>query len=237
MYIDIHTHILPNVDDGSKSLSESLSLLQMLKNQGVNAAILTPHFYPALETSLEEYKERIDPKFEAFKEAAKDKFPEIYLGYEVHYFHGIATHADISGLCLGGSKYMLIELPYRRISSRTVNSIIELNLSRGIIPILAHIERYRKYEHFDRLLSLISEGYALGQINAYSLLHFKTRRFTRNLIKKGYVSFIASDTHSVEKIPPRIDEALAYVEKKLGKKTSDEIKRNHEDLYIKISRK
>ena len=237
MYIDIHTHILPGVDDGSKSVTESLTLLELLKKQGVNAALLTPHFYPALESSLEEYKERIVPKFDAFKEAAKGKYPELYLGYEVHYFHGIATFADVSSLCLGDSKYMLVELPYRRISSRTVNSIIELNLSRGITPILAHIERYRKYEHFDRLLSLISEGYALGQINAYSLLHFKTRRFTRNLIKKGYVSFIASDTHSVEKIPPRIGEALAYVEKKLGKKTSNEIRRNHEELYSKILRK
>lgn len=237
MYIDFHTHILPCVDDGSKSFEESVNLLKKLKSQNVNAAALSPHFYPALESSIEEYKERIVPTFERFKEAVKDIYPELYLGCEVHYYHGLASLSNIEELCIAGTKYMLLELPYRRISSRTYENVIELNLNRGITPILAHIERYRNFEHYDRLLSLIEEGYALGQINAYSLLKFKSRRFTRNLIKKGYVSFIASDTHSIDKIPPRIDEALAYVEKKLGRKTVNTVKSNHIELYNEISRK
>ena len=236
MYIDFHAHILPGVDDGAKTFDEAVKLLKSLESQGVKAVSLSPHFFPALESSLEEYKERIIPKFEAFREAVKDICPELYLGYEVHYFSGLAATVGIKDLCIANTKYMLLELPYRRISTRTINNIIELNLSRGITPILAHIERYRKFECYDRLLSLIEDGYALGQINAYSLLKFKSRRATLKLIKDGYVSFIASDTHSIDKIPPRIEEALSFIEKKLGKETANTIKNNHDSLYKEISK-
>lgn len=237
MYIDFHTHILPAVDDGAKSFEESLKMLKMLKAQGVDAAALSPHFYPSLESSVEEYRERIVPVFEKFKEAVKDIYPELFLGCEVHLFHGISTFSALESLCIGESKYILIELPYRRISSKTVDDIIDLALSRKVVPILAHIERYRKYENYDRLLSLISEGYALGQINAYSLLRFKSRHAACRLIKDGYVSFIASDAHSADNNPPRIDEALRFVEKKFGVEVANKIKQNHNALYSELLRK
>ncbi len=234
MYIDIHAHILPNVDDGSKSMEESLSMLRMLKKQGVDAVALSPHFYPASETSVEEYKERTLAAYNRLCEAAKDFFPELYLGCEVYLFHGIATFENIQSLCIHNSKYILIELPYRSISSKTVNDIIELNLSRGLTPILAHIERYRHFEGFDRILSLISDGYALGQMNAYAPLRFKTRRIARRLIKDGYISFIASDSHSQDKNPPRIGEALKIIENKIGRSFSQKLRQNSEDILNEI---
>ena len=117
---------------------------------------------------------------------------------------------------MGNSKYILVELPYRSISSRIINEITELNLNRGLTVVLAHIERYQKFDGYDALLKLISDGFALGQVNAYSFLHLRTRRKVLNLVKNGYVSFIASDCHSAEHNPPRINEAFAVILKKLG---------------------
>lgn len=234
MYIDIHSHILPNVDDGSKSISESLRMLEMLKKQGVDTVTLTPHFYPAAELTVSEYKERVLSSYNRLKEAASGICENLFLGSEVYLFHGIATFSDIRELCINSSEYILVELPYRRISSRTVDDIIELNLSRGLTPILAHIERYSRFENYERLLSLISDGYALGQINAYSLLHFKTRRTACKLIKDGYVHLIASDAHSADENPPRIGEGLHFVEKKLGRSYAERLKSNCDNIYNKI---
>lgn len=234
MYIDIHSHILPNVDDGSKSIEESLAMLKMLKKQDVSAVVLSPHFYPSAETSVEEYKDRTISSYKKLCNAAKDIFPELYLGSEVYYFSGMAMFENIKDLCIHNSKYILIELPYRKVSSRTVNDIIELNLSRGLVPILAHIERYRHFEGFNRILSLISNGYALGQMNAYTPLNFKTRRIAHKLIKGGYISFIASDSHSQDKNPPRIRESLSFIEKKIGRSFAENLRKNSFDILNEI---
>ncbi len=234
MYIDLHTHILPNVDDGSKSIEESLEMLKMLKKQGVGAVVLSPHFYPYSETSIEGYKARTVSSYEKLCKAAKDIFPELYLGSEVYYFRGIALFENIKSLCIHNSKYILIELPYGAISQKTVNDIIELNLNCGLTPILAHIERYRHFKGFEHILSLISDGYALGQMNAYTPLHFKTRRIARKLIKGGYISFIASDSHSQNNNPPRIGESLSYIERKIGQGFAAQLRQNSFDILNEI---
>ena len=84
------------------------------------------------------------------------------------------------------------------------------------------------------VLSTIDDGFALGQVNAYSLLEFKPRRATVKLIKDGFVSFVASDCHSSDEIPPRISEALRRIEKKCGKQKLEEIVANSQNLYNKI---
>ena len=234
MYIDIHAHILPAVDDGAKNIDESLSLLKMLKAQNVGAVAASPHFYPRRENSVSEYKERILSAYQQLLKQKSDDMPEIYLGSEIHYFKGISLFSDIDKLCIGNSKYILIELPYRNISASMINEVVELNLNQELIPILAHIERYRGFQGFEQILKLISDGFALGQVNAYSLLEFKSRRFTIKLIKAGFVSFIASDCHSVDGFPPRIDEALKKIDKKCGSSVLETLKQNSQDLYNKI---
>ncbi len=234
MYIDIHAHILPAVDDGARNIDESLSLLKMLKKQNVDAVAVSPHFYPRRENSVSEYKARITAAYEHLLAKKSEDLPEVYLGSEVHFFKGISSFADIKQLCIGSSDYILIELPYKRISSAMANEIAELYLNHKLTPILAHIERYRKFEGYPHVLNLIESGFALGQVNAYSLLRFKTRRATLKLIKDGYANFIASDCHSTDKIPPRIDEALRLVNKKLGVETFKRLTANCKDLYKKI---
>ncbi len=234
MYIDIHAHILPSVDDGAKSTEEALQLLRMLKSQNTRAVSLSPHFYPATETSLEEYKSRINSSFEKLKAAKSDDLPELYLGSEVHYFNGISTFSEIDKLCMGNSHYILVELPYRAITARTLNEITELNLNRGLGVILAHIERYRRFDGYDALLKLISDGFAIGQVNAYSFLHMRTRRKALSLVKEGYVGLIASDCHSAEHNPPRIEEAISVIRKKLGNSYVHKLQVCSEKLYEEI---
>ncbi len=234
MYIDIHAHILPAVDDGAKNIDESLSLLKMLKSQKVGAVAVSPHFYPRRENSIAEYKERILNSYHRLISQKSDDLPEIYLGSEIHFFKGISRFSDISELCIGKSNYILIEFPYRAITPSMANEIAELNLNHGIIPILAHIERYRSFEGFEHILKLIDDGFALGQVNAYSLLELKARRATIRLIRDGFVSFVASDCHSVDEIPPQIEAALGRISKKCGEEKLKELLKNNQELYNKI---
>ncbi len=233
MYIDIHTHILPNVDDGAKSMQESLDILRTLKRRGVDAVALTPHFYPHSEDSIRDYKARIDERFCEIKKELSSDIPELFLGSEVFTFDGISGMEEIKGLCIGNSNYAIVELSYSKITSKTVEDVISLNLKFGIVPILAHIERYVDFDNFKEMISLIVDGYALGQVNADSLLHFKTRKDTLGLIYNGFVNFIASDTHSL-KLMPDIKEALNVVRRKLGQGYVQKIEDSFDMLYSKI---
>ncbi len=233
MYIDIHTHILPNVDDGAKSMNEALEILRTLKRRGIEAVALTPHFYPHSENSIHDYKARIDERFCEIKKELSPDIPELFLGSEVFTFDGISGMEEVKNLCIGNSNHAIIELPYSKITSKTVEDIISLNLKFGIVPILAHIERYSRFDNFREVLALISDGYAKGQVNADSLLHFKTRRDALGLIHGGFVHFIASDTHSL-KLMPDIKEALNVVRRKLGPGYVEHIEESYDILYSKI---
>ncbi len=234
MYIDIHSHILPHVDDGAKSREESIGMLKMLKEQGVLAVAATPHFYASREKSFEEFLVRRESSYNALKSVVSNDLPEIFLGSEVHFFSGISSFTELEKLCMGNSKYILIELPYKKISDKTVNEIIEINLSRGLTPILAHIERYRRFEGFEKVKQLIRDGFAIGQVNAYSLLRFKYRKSTLRLLGDGYARLIASDCHSPEYNPPKIERALTLIGKRLGKDFCDQLLSTNDGIYKEI---
>lgn len=165
--LDIHSHILPDIDDGAKTIEESIEILQELKSQGCTHVIATPHFC-AQTTDIEDFKVIFNKKYKELLEAVKGMdLPEILPGCEVYFFNGIATCADLDELTLNGSEYILLELP-EKLTPRVLDAIIDLNLNRGYTPIIAHIERYSRSQHYGNLLELVSEGYALSHLNATS---------------------------------------------------------------------
>ena len=217
-YLDIHSHILPNVDDGAKDIETSVALLQMLKEQGVTHVIATPHFYPDTD-SAEDFAEQVEPAYSQLKKATwGTDLPQVYLGCELHYFGGISKSKSITQFAIRGTKYILLELQYDTPITKTIlQDITDIYENTGLIPILAHIERYTKLRGYKKLLKLISDGTVLAQSNAESLLLRDYCKPTEKLIKGGYVSFLASDAHSLHRRPPYIDKALKAIEEKLGR--------------------
>lgn len=213
---DIHTHILPNVDDGARNTEESLALLNMLAAQGVTSLFATPHFYALSCGNFKEHIAKINETFNALKSHLQEGMPHIYPGHEVHYFRGISNLSDINLLTLNNSKYMLLELPYEDISSYVVDEIIDISLNCGITPILAHLERYVTRRGIIQVFDTVKDGYTLAHINSDSLLESKSRKLCLKLIKDGLISFMASDTHSVNFRPPTIGEATEILKKKIG---------------------
>lgn len=237
LYLDIHAHILPAVDDGAKDMETSITLLQMLKEQGVTDVIATPHFYPDTD-SAEEYVQTVKDAYNDLKQEIFGKdLPNIYLGCELRYFNGIGKSEAIKQFVIKGTNYLILELPYDMpITKLVLQDIIDIGERQGLTPILAHIERYSKVKGYKKLLKLVSNGNALAHINAGGLLSKEKTKCCQKLIKGGYVSYLASDAHSVVGRPPQIKAALDFISKKLDKSVANRLKYKSTQLLEEIER-
>ncbi len=232
-FIDIHTHILPGVDDGAKSIDESLQLVAELKKQGVTKILATPHFY-AESASLDDTLQKAKKAFLNLKEKLSDTDPDIKLGYEVHYFKNISKIDEIEKLTISGTRYLLLELAYSQSLEHAADDIIALSLNRNITPILAHIERFSAMPGFDKILETIKDGFSIGQINASAFSNRILRKSALRLIEDGYGTLIASDTHSIKNRPPEFDNAFKVIGKKLGEEKVLALKRKSDSFCKKI---
>ncbi len=233
MYFDIHSHILPAVDDGAKSLDETLELIKISQNGGIGAIMATPHFYPN-EVYFDEFLQLTSTGFNELQGLLKGKgMPEVYLGCEILYFRGLGICEELDKLTLNGSRYLLIELTTLDIKEHFFEDIISLK-ERGYIPIIAHIERYKHFAGFKRLLQFVNENGIAVQINAPSVLEFKYKGVIKKILKSEIFCVIASDTHSVEHRPPMIVEALVRIGDAFGEEYREKIIENSQYLYKKI---
>ena len=217
--VDIHTHILPSVDDGSKSVQSSLDMVKQSINQGVTSIILTPHYRD--EYKLD--KQLITDNFENFKAKVEENGLKVnlYLGQEIYIEPNYKRQIKNGKfLTLADSKHILIEFDYTGYidASEIVYEIIRL----GYKPILAHAERYDGISLKD--VVEIKELGGFIQINASSLVDIKIGKIHRKamqLLKYGLVDFVASDVHEYRK--NSLQKANKYVEKKFGKYVSDKL--------------
>lgn len=213
--IDLHSHILPEMDDGSQSTEESLALLRMQARQGVETVIATPHFYPNSE-SVEAFLARREKAFFRLREVFLDEMPEIRLGAEVQYYQGISRMERLFDLRIEKSRLLLLEMPMMRWNESIVRELLELSSRSCLKVVLAHVERYLPMQEEIVIERLCANG-ILFQVNASCFLSFRTRRKAFSLMKKGRVHFVGSDCHGIAFRPPKIGKAFAVIEKRFGK--------------------
>lgn len=211
--VDIHTHILPGMDDGAKDREEALALISLLKSQGVTKIVLTPHYYPHFE-SLSDFLERRSISYQLIE----DNDMEMILGSETYLSEPLLSLDSIDDLCIGKTGYLLLELPYtEKWSSGVFRQIDHLMAKNNICPIIAHAERYeavkgRKEKVFQELVNL---GCML-QFNIDSVINRRSRAETLRLMKEGWADFMGSDCHNMTSRIPRFDVFHEIVSKKLG---------------------
>ena len=234
MYLDIHSHILPDVDDGAKDLKESLELLKLMKRDGISHVIATSHFYPEL-MNYEQYIEVTSEAFETLKTKFNNKkLPRIYLGCEMLYYKGIGNCEILDKLCLNKSKYLLLELTDYNINEDLFEDLNLLLNEQKIIPIIAHIERYYRAKNFKKLLKFVLSNNIPVQINASSLLVFGMRRKVKKIVTSNAFCVLATDAHSVDERPPVLKEAFNIIEKKMGAEYHQKLRDNASVLYKEI---
>lgn len=212
--IDFHSHILPGMDDGSKSAEESVAMLNALSEQGITRVAATPHFY-ANDESVSEFLGRRQESLERLSGSLSPQMPQIMLGAEVRYYEGLSRHENIRDLCLQGTKLLLIEMPECRWSEFAIRELTDIACGGRIIPVLAHIERCIFLQKKEVLFRLLHNG-VLMQINAEFLNGFLSRGKAVKLLKNNQVHFIGSDSHNMQSRPPDIGKAYQTVFNKLG---------------------
>lgn len=223
--IDIHTHVLNEVDDGSKSLDMSLMMLKKMANDGVSDVVLTPHIQSSV--TFTSRAEQIN-KYEKLISAAHYLHINIHLGAEIRYRSHLKP--DLSMYGLAGSKYILMEFsPYQE---EPIEEVLYNMIKKGYKPILAHCERY-EYLDFEDYQSLNELGVLL-QSNADATMGLTSKREHKlilKLLKNELISLIASDTHRIDKRPPNLKEAYDYLLKKID---SDYLHKIFYDYAYKI---
>ena len=201
-YVDIHSHTLPGVDDGSPSFEISLAMLEVALQQGVGTMVLTPHLRPIDGTDKEEeHRER----FTEFKQAVREAGIEInlHLGSEIAFRFNMPEVAAWPTGHLAEGRFVLTDLPPGPISPGLEQAYFELR-SAGYKPILAHPERHRELSKQPEQIERLREQDLLIQINAGSLLGKFGRRAqaaAEMILERGWPDFIGSDAHDLEKRP------------------------------------
>lgn len=213
--IDFHSHILPGIDDGSRNLETTQAMLEEMQRQGVRAVVATPHFI-----GTQDFPDHFLEKRKAALEltaALQGDYPKIIPGAEVEYFYGMGASGVLDKLQLGDSGLLLIEMPFSPWSKRMVQEICDLQADTGLTPVLAHIDRYRRRDQILPYIDTLLEAGVLFQCNSAAFFTFSSRRWALKLLKKGHIHFLGTDTHNLAGRPPNLPQAMAIIEKKLGK--------------------
>lgn len=222
--IDIHTHILPGVDDGARDMQEAVDLCRLAWNNGTRTIILTPHYRGVYKPS----PTILQAAYAQFCQTVQKELPKMSfrLGCEIRYLTDMAQKVD-SGtlLSMADSRYMLLEFASTAFRSQILSGVIEC-LSAGKVPIIAHAERYNAFRQDSVLADEVLELGAYIQLNADSVMGrhgFGIKRFCHKLLKAEKVQFIASDAHDLQKRPPVLLPCYKRICKKYGEAYAKDI--------------
>ncbi|MBP5288910.1 MAG: hypothetical protein J6Z79_03450 [Clostridia bacterium] len=195
MKADIHSHLLPGIDDGARHVSESESILCQLREEGLTHLAFTPHFYPAhdsidrLLSRREASARRLaeSPGFGAFTPA---------FGAEVYLTEALFNHEGIARLCYEGTRFILTELEYGVPFGKGVERKLERLINDlSLVPVLAHIERFPYLLNSPELVAYLREMGCLCQMNLDSFGNVFMKRKMLRLAGEGMVDYLGQDLH------------------------------------------
>ena len=231
--IDFHSHILPGMDDGSRSSEESLRMLTALKEQGINTVALTSHFY-AKHEDPHRFLERRAHCFSHLQKQMTEDLPQVRLGAEVLYYNGVSHMSNLSQLCLEGTRLLLLEMPFSRWSDYTVSEVLDLHNSGEVVVMLAHIERYLAWQKEKVWDQLLQNG-VLMQSNAEFFFTPMVRRKAVHMLEQNRIHCLGTDCHNMTTRGVHMDSALEVIEKHLGKESAERLKQQSEMLLRECS--
>ena len=192
--IDFHTHILPEMDDGSESVEESIQMLDLSAGQGVKWMVATPHFY----ADREDPKTFLERRHEAHVRleqgiGGREDLPKIMLGAEVRYYEGISQSKELQNLKIEDSNLLLLEMPFIPWSDRMLHELVLAQKQSGL-----------------------EQTGVLIQSNANFFIQNRTRKKALHLMEKGRIQFLGSDCHNMTLRRPNMGEAAAVLTERFG---------------------
>lgn len=199
---DVHSHILFGIDDGSRTISESVELLKKLKSVGFNNVILTPHFI--LDSTYNSNYESNIKIYNELKERLIDENIDIniYLGNEIFIDKNVPTLLEKNIITsLNGTKYVLVEFPMHNKLLNIEDILYEIR-SKGYEVVIAHPERYDAFKEDYSIVDTLREDGFLFQSNYSSILGYYGKdsiKLLKYMLKRHYIDFLGTDIHRIEK--------------------------------------
>ncbi len=214
--VDMHAHILPGIDDGSKSVEMSIEMLDKMAKMGISVVCATSHFYKD-QNDIETFLKRRNAAYKKLVEAyGKSTLPIILPASETAYFRGISVCGGINNLCIHNTNTLMLEMPFMVWNEQIIEEVESLILDKNIRVVLVHPERFcfskENKKYIERLLKL---DIAL-QVNAGSFIDWKTRKLAFELIQMTNHPLLGSDCHNMTTRVPNLMEAREIIRKKLG---------------------
>lgn len=217
--IDFHSHIIPGVDDGSKSVEETFELIKEAESVGFDSIISTSHYIENYyESPVEERQEWINALSGALKK--ENINVNLYLGNEVYFSENIINLLNENQIAkMNNSRYMLFEFAMN-VKPINVYDVIYEMLQHNIVPILAHPERYRFVQQDPSLIYDLLDTGVLMQSNFASIIGWygeKAEILAKKFLESNMISFLGSDVHKPNTIYPKMPEILEKIEEIIGK--------------------
>lgn len=223
-FVDFHTHVLPGVDDGSRSLKESIALLKLEAEQGITRVVATPHFYPQHDSPERFLSCRSEAEARLREELEKHPgLPELVVGAEVYFFHGISETDVLPELTIGENRCILIEMPYGPWTDSMYRELENIYVKRDLIPIVAHVDRYISRFRTFGIPRRLAELPVMVQANAEFFLDRSTASMAIRMLKEDRIHLLGSDCHNMKTRKPNLEEALERIQKRLGKEAVSRI--------------
>jgi protein-tyrosine phosphatase len=218
LLIDIHSHILPDVDDGAQSIEDSIAMAKQAVEEGITKIIATPHHQNGKYVNRKQ--DILDRVIELNQVLQNEDIPlEVLPGQETRIYGELLEDIEKGEiLTLNHSNYLFVELPSGHVPRYTEKLLFDVQL-QGYTPVIVHPERNSEIiENSDKLLNLVKKG-ALTQVTAGSITgHFgkKIRKFSLELIEANLTHFVASDVHNTSSRNFRMRESISEIEKEFG---------------------
>lgn len=234
MVIDVHSHILPGVDDGARDGKSAARMLRIASEEGIDAIVVTPHFVNGTD---KEKTLLIKKRYAVVRKWLKERYPDmvLYLGNELYYSDGIIEALDQGiALTMNGTKYVLVEFPVY-VEFPYIQKAVQRLLYAGYIPIIAHVERYERIRKRTDIEELVDMG-AYIQVNASSIIGkhgFSEKRYIKGLLKKHLVHFVGTDAHNSKDRKPEIMDCINYLVKKFGMEEARRLLEENPDKMLR----
>ncbi len=233
MFTDIHSHVIWGVDDGAEQKAETFRMLKEAVEDGIGRIICTPHVTPGVyEFPEEAFQEHF---WEAVEYIAKERLPlQLYRGAEILYTDNTPRLLREKQVAtLAGTNYAMIEFSPTDTKEHIFDALQKVS-SAGVIPVLAHMERYPAIGKTELVKELKDRFRTMMQVNARTLTRkqpFWRRKFFDSLFTEGLVDFIATDTHAMPGRETCMTAGMKCLKEKYGEIIARQIERQPEILF------
>ena len=232
---DFHSHVLPGIDDGSKTVAESIAMLRSEAEQGIAHVIATPHFYPRQDSPERFLKRRYEAEMRLREEMEKHTgLPKLTVGAEVYYFPGISESDAVFQLTIWKKSSILIEMPMDSWTDRMYRELEDLALRRSLTPVIAHVDRYISPLRTRGIPGRLAELPVLVQANGEFFLERRTRNMALRMLKKGQIHVLGSDCHNLRSRSPNLGQTVALIEEKLGPEALDRVRQYEAEILMEV---